>query len=101
MENTGRGGSSYLLAESNWLAHQNCDLDADASGELLTQHIQAWNKMRVRSAQRTEERNLQKKSPERVRQLTPSADLRDQPHDSRTTRRVQGWCDVTPGIWAA
>ena len=60
-------------------------------GKLLTQHIQAWNKMRVRSAQRTEERNLQKKSPERVRQLTPSADLRDQPHDSRTTRRVQGW----------
>ena len=60
-------------------------------GKLLTQYIQAWNKMRVRSAQRTEERNLQKKSPERVRQLTSSAGLRDQPHDSRTTRRVQAW----------
>ena len=58
---------------------------------LLTQHIQAWNKMRVRSAQRTEERSLQKKSPERVQQLTPSAGLRDQSHDSRTTRRVQEW----------
>ena len=58
---------------------------------LLTQLLQAWNTMRVRSAQRTEERNLQKKSPERVRQLTSSANLRDQPHDSRTTRHVQGW----------
>jgi hypothetical protein len=47
--------------------------------------------MRVRSAQPAEERSLQKKSPKRVRQPTPSADLRDQPHDSRTTRRAQGW----------
>jgi hypothetical protein len=47
--------------------------------------------MRVRSAREAEERSLQEKSPTRVRQLTPSAGLRDQSHDSRTTRRVQGW----------
>jgi hypothetical protein len=47
--------------------------------------------MRVRSAQPVEERSLQKKSPTRVRHLTPSANLRDQSHDSRMTRRVQGW----------
>jgi hypothetical protein len=46
--------------------------------------------MRVRSAQPAEERSLQEKSPVRVRQLTPSADLRDQSHDSRMTRRAQG-----------
>ena len=59
--------------------------------------------MRVRSAQPAEERSLQEKSPKRVRQPTPSARLRDQPHDNRTTRRVQGrWTGtiLTPSIQA-
>jgi hypothetical protein len=47
--------------------------------------------MRVRSAQPAEERSLQEKSPKWVRQPTPSARLRDQSHDNRTTRRAQGW----------
>jgi hypothetical protein len=45
--------------------------------------------MRVRSAQPGGERSRQEKSPKRVRQPTPRARLRDQSHDSRTTRRVQ------------
>jgi hypothetical protein len=79
-----------MLAESNRLAHQNCSQVGDASGELLTQSHRARNTMRVRSAQPAEERSLQKKSPKWVRQLTPSARLRDQSHDTRTTRRAQG-----------